>query len=133
LIRLRINPVVKGSDCCAEIAFSEKPVSFLGDVDAANGIIRGIGRVSGRILLIPTSVGSTVGSYILYALSKSGKAPLAIVASDVDPILITGAIIGNVPLYKLLDSWESVVDILKKGTNKHREGCIIKGEYLVIR
>jgi len=133
LIRLRISPVVKGSDCCAEIVFSEKPISFLGDVDTANGVIRGVGHISGRILLMPTSVGSTVGSYILYALSRSGKAPLAIVASNIDPMLITGAVIGNIPLYKLLDSWNNVVNALKKDINKNREGCIIKGECLVIK
>ncbi|MCD6428956.1 MAG: DUF126 domain-containing protein [Desulfurococcales archaeon] len=133
MIKLRISPVVKGSDCCAEVLLSEKPISFLGDVDVTNGMIKGTGHISGRILLIPASVGSTVGSYILYALSRSGKAPLAIVASNVDPILITGAVIGNIPLYKLLDSWDNVVNMLKRDTNKNREGCIIKGEYLVIK
>ena len=129
MIRLRIRAIVEGADCCSDVAFSEKPVSFLGDTDVRSGIIKGVGEVSGKILLLPASVGSTVGSYVLYALSKNGKAPLAIVTSSIDPIIVTGAVISNIPLYQLLEPWNKAKNILMNGS---RRGCIIKGEYLVI-
>jgi len=128
LIKLRIHPIVEGPGCCSEIVLSEKPVSLLGDVDVEGGIVRGVGEVSGRILVVPASVGSTVGSYVLYALSRNGKAPIAIITSSIDPIVVTGAVIGNIPLYRLLEPWDKAKNILR-GV---KEGCIVKGEYLVV-
>ena len=48
-------------------------------VDAKTGVYREAGHpldgkcVKGRVLVFPRAKGSTVGSYILYALRKTGK------------------------------------------------------------
>jgi predicted aconitase with swiveling domain len=53
--------------------------------------------VKGRVLVFPRAKGSTVGSYILYALRKTGKAPAAMILSECDTIVAVGAIIGSIP------------------------------------
>ena len=53
--------------------------------------------VAGKILVFPTGKGSTVGSYVLYALKKAGKAPLAIVNKSTDPVVAVGCIISEIP------------------------------------
>lgn len=87
-----------------EILNSPEPISFLGGVDPETGevIERGHplrGRsVAGKVLVFPRGKGSTVGSYILYALARNGKAPAALVNTEAEPIIVTGAIIGGIPL-----------------------------------
>jgi len=83
---------------------SAKPMSFLGGVDPASGVvndpaadIRGE-RVTGRVLAFPHGKGSTVGSYILYGLAKREQGPAAIVNERTEAIVATGAILGGIPL-----------------------------------
>jgi len=73
----------------------ERPLSFLGGVDATTGEIRDPEspargeRVADRILAVPHAKGSTVGSYVLYGLRKQNAAPRAILA--------VGAVIADIP------------------------------------
>ena len=86
------------------ILVSPEPISFLGGVDPESGTVieRGhplFGRVvTGRILVFPHGKGSTVGSYVLYALARNEKAPAGIVNTEAEPIIVTGAIIAGIPL-----------------------------------
>ena len=54
--------------------------------------------------------GSTVGSYILYALSRNGHAPAAIINREAEPIIAVGAIIGEIPMIDHID-----IDLLSDG------------------
>ena len=80
------------------------PLSFLSGVRPASGIIVEKGHplkgecISGKVLAFPFGKGSTVGSYVLYALSQNGHAPAAIINSDAEPIIATGAIISGIPM-----------------------------------
>jgi len=80
------------------------PLSFLSGVDPASGIIVEKGHplkgecIAGKVFAFPFGKGSTVGSYVLYALSQNGHAPAAIINSDAEPIIATGAIIGGIPM-----------------------------------
>ena len=86
----------------AVLATSED-ISFYGGCDPETGVIVEKGHelegqsVSGKILVFPTGKGSTVGSYVLYALSKAGKAPLAIINQSTDPVVAVGCIISEIP------------------------------------
>lgn len=88
---------------------SPAPLSFLSGVDPASGIIVEKGHplqgesISGKVLAFPFGKGSTVGSYVLYALSRNGHAPAAIINTDAEPIIATGAIIGGIPMIDRLD------------------------------
>ena len=59
--------------------------------------------VAGRVLAFEFGKGSTVGSYVLYALSRNGHAPAAIVNKEAEPIIVTGAILGRIPMIDHID------------------------------
>ncbi len=54
--------------------------------------------ISGSVLVFEYGKGSTVGSYILYALAKNGHAPAAIINAEAETIIAVGAIIGCIPM-----------------------------------
>jgi len=76
----------------------EEPISFYGDVDPETGRYVDGRSVAGKILVAPAARGSTVGAYILYALSKRGLAPAGIVVGVADPVLVAGAVLTSTPL-----------------------------------
>ena len=88
---------------------SPVPISFLSGVDPESGIIVETGHplrgecMAGKVLAFPYGKGSTVGSYVLYALSRNGHAPAAIINAEAEPIIATGAIIGEIPLIDRID------------------------------
>ncbi len=109
--------IVKGRGS-GELLVSEAPISFLSGVDPETGIIieenhplKGE-QVTGRILVFPYGKGSTVGSYVMYALKRNGKAPAAIVNEEVEPIIAVGAIIAGIPM---IDRPETSISRLKTG------------------
>lgn len=107
-IFLQGRGIVEGL-CKAEALVSAKPISFLGDVDSATGIIVEkkhdlYGKcIKGKVLCFPHGHGSTVGSYVLYILAKSGLAPKAIINQKADPVIVVGAVIANVPMVDQVD------------------------------
>ena len=86
------------------VLVSPEPISFLGGVDPETGEITDKGHplyrkgIAGRVLVFPHGKGSTVGSYVLYALARNGKAPAGMVNAEAEPIIVVGAIIGGIPL-----------------------------------
>ena len=80
------------------------PISFLSGVDPETGIVMEKGHplegkdITGTVLAFEYGKGSTVGSYILYALSRSGHAPAAIINTEAETIIAVGAIIGHIPM-----------------------------------
>jgi len=121
--------IVEGK-CKAEALVSAKPISFLGDVDPATGIIvekrHGLyGEcIKGKVLCFPHGHGSTVGSYVLYSLAKNGLAPKAIINLRADPVIVVGAVIANIPMV-------DQVDISQIGTGDEVEVDAYKGIVLV--
>jgi uncharacterized protein len=97
---------------------SPVPLSFLSGVDPASGIIVEKGHplqgecITGKVLAFPYGKGSTVGSYVLYALSQNGHAPAAIINTEAEPIIATGAIIGGIPM---IDRIEIPMSRLRSG------------------
>jgi hypothetical protein len=88
---------------------TSQPISFYGGVDPDSGKIVDRGHelqgqsVKGRILVFPHGKGSTVGSYILYRLSKNGHAPAAIINEQCETIVAVGAIISSIPCVDRID------------------------------
>jgi hypothetical protein len=84
-------------------------ISFYGGCDTETGEIVERGHhlegksISGKILVFPTGKGSTVGSYVLYALKKAGKAPLALINKTTDPVVAVGCIISEIPAVDQID------------------------------
>ena len=82
---------------------SKQPIGFYGGIDAKTGIVIEKGSelegesVKDRVLVFPCGKGSTVGSYVIYGLKKNGVAPAAIVNSETETIVATGAILAGIP------------------------------------
>jgi len=87
----------------AEALVTQMGISFFGGVDPETGTVVERGHelygqsVSGRVLIFPSGKGSTVGSYTLYRLKLSGKAPAAILNADCETITAVGCIIAETP------------------------------------
>ena len=88
---------------------SKEPIGFYGNVDPETGVVTEKDHplegksIAGKILVFPTGKGSTVGSYTMYWLKKSGNAPAAIVVRESEPIIAVGAIISEIPMVDKID------------------------------
>ncbi|NLZ29606.1 MAG: DUF126 domain-containing protein [Methanomicrobiales archaeon] len=87
-----------------ELLISPEPISFLSGVNPETGIVVERGHplegqsIAGRVLSFPYGKGSTVGSYVIYALKQNGLAPAAIINTEAEPIIAVGAIIAEIPM-----------------------------------
>jgi predicted aconitase with swiveling domain len=108
IVQIRGRGIAKGVGK-GPLLISPAPVSFLSGVDPASGIIVEKGHplqgesIAGKIFAFPYGKGSTVGSYVLYGLSQNGHAPAAIINTEAEPIIATGAIIGKIPMIDRID------------------------------
>ena len=99
---LQGRSIAKGTGT-GPLLITDTPLSFLGGVDAKTGIVIDEGHplfgqsVAGKVLVFPYGKGSTVGSYVLYALAKNHVAPAAIINTECETIIATGAIIAEIP------------------------------------
>ena len=101
--------IVKAGRAEGEALVSPDPIGFLGGVDPDTGVVIEKGHplegecVAGRVLVFPTGKGSTVGSYTIYRLARNGRAPVAIVNAEADPVVAVGAIISEIPMVDQVD------------------------------
>lgn len=106
-----------------ELLISNSKISFLGDVDMNTGIIQGNDldirgkNICKKIFIFSEGRGSTVGSNVLYSLSRNGLAPKLIGTCHAEPITISGAIFGGIPMVSSLD--EDVFQKLRNGDVLH--------------
>ena len=100
---IRARGIGKGAGT-GPLLVTEAPISFLGGVDPATGVVIDRGHplegqtIAGRVLVFPHGKGSTVGSYVLYGLARNGVAPAAIINAEAETIIATGALIAGIPL-----------------------------------
>lgn len=100
---IKCRKIAKG---CAkgEIILTKESLSFLGGIDPKTGVIIDSNhelyneKIAGKVLVMPSGKGSTVGSYVLYQMAKNKTAPLAIIALEAEPIIATGAIMAGIPM-----------------------------------
>jgi predicted aconitase with swiveling domain len=113
---------ISGGCGTGQALVSPAAISFLSGVNPETGTVVEKGHplegqsIAGRVLVFPYGKGSTVGSYVIYALSRNGKAPAAMVNEEAEPIIAVGAIIGRVPL----------VDRLEGGLSRLRDGDLLR-------
>ena len=114
------------------ILVSPEPISFLGGVDPETGEITDKSHplygkgIAGSILVFPHGKGSTVGSYVIYALARNGKAPAGMVNAEAEPIIVVGAIIGGIPL---IDRTGIALALLRDGVMARVDGDTGELEY----
>ncbi|MHA1974358.1 MAG: DUF126 domain-containing protein [Candidatus Hodarchaeales archaeon] len=96
-------------DTEGEAIVSSDSISFYGGVDPQTGRIVEKDHdlegkeIQGKILVFPSGKGSTVGSYILYQMAKTKKAPKALIMKDCEAIVAVGCIIGEIPCIDKID------------------------------
>lgn len=77
------------------------PISFWGGVDPKSGRIADVRHpeygetISGKVLFLPGTIGSSSASAVLMELVHSGHAPAAIVMHEPDAILLLGLIVAR--------------------------------------
>lgn len=92
--------IIVDGDCEGEPIVINRSISFFGEVDPINGIVRPENiSITGKALIFRGSRGSTVGSYIIYALRYYGKSPSCMIVENAEPILITGCVLSDTPLF----------------------------------
>jgi predicted aconitase with swiveling domain len=111
---------VVGGQAKGEALVSSDPVGFYGGVDPETGVVTEPGHVlegesiTGKILIFPHGKGSTVGSYVIYRMSKIGTAPAAIVNKETELIIATGCVLANIPLIDRTE--EDPIDVFRTGS-----------------
>jgi phosphomecalonate degydratase small subunit len=119
--------VICGGKAEGKALVSSTPMSFFGGVDPETGVVTERGHelqgqsVKGRVLVFPSGKGSTVGSYIMYRLKKSGSAPCAIVNQKCETIVAVGAIISEIPCVDKVD-----ISKIKTGNTVKVDGATVQ-------
>jgi predicted aconitase with swiveling domain len=86
-----------------EAIVMKEPFGFYGNVDPKTGIIIEKGNplegksIKDKVLFFPYGKGSTVGSYVIYGLKKNNVAPAAIINTETETIVASGAILAGIP------------------------------------
>jgi predicted aconitase with swiveling domain len=104
------------------------PISFWGGVDPKSGTIADPrhpdhgAEITGRILAVPETVGSSSSSAIMLELLRNGKAPAALILGQVDAILVLGIVVGRELSYKTVP----VVEAAPAATAAFRNGELVR-------
>jgi len=108
-------------DAQGELLISSQALSFYGGMDLESGQVSEAGHplegvsLKDKVVVFPTGKGSTVGSYALYRLASNRLAPAALVLERAEPIVVTGAILAELPCVDGVEiaSLEEAVEELK--------------------
>jgi predicted aconitase with swiveling domain len=109
--------LVAGSPGRGEALVLTAPISFWGGVDPKSGRIADVRHpqhgetISGRMLFLPGTIGSSSASAILLELVHAGLAPAGLVLHEPDAILLLGLIVAremgwSIPIAVRMDSAE---------------------------
>lgn len=88
---------------------SQRPFSFLGDLDVNTGKVVPKGHdlegqsIAGKIFVFSTGKGSTVGPNIAYQAKLLGNAPAGMICVEVEPVMAMVAIMNDIPMVHKLD------------------------------
>jgi len=108
VIEIKGSGVGKGM-IAGEALVTKEPISFNNGVDPTTGKVIEVGHelqgqsITGRILVFPVGKGSTGGTYVLYDLADRGLAPAAIINTRGDTVIVTGCVMGKIPLVHRCD------------------------------
>ncbi|RWA77390.1 DUF126 domain-containing protein [Mesorhizobium sp.] len=93
--------LVPGKAVEGEALVLTAPISFWGGVDPKTGRIADVRHpqhgetISGRVLFLPGTIGSSSASAVLMELVHNGRAPAALVLHEPDAILLLGLIVAR--------------------------------------
>ena len=108
------GPTVEGEALVLREGFSPRY-----DLDRTTGIISRIGHsaegvsVAGRVLVIPTAKGGVAGGWAFQDMKYKGIAPLALVFGRLNPVMVQGAVLANIPITE--GSSIELLDVIRTG------------------
>ncbi len=117
MTKLKGRTIYKGKTE-GEAIVTSHGISFYGGVDPDTGKIAEKGHelegqiITDKILVFPTGKGSTVGSYVIYQMVKTGTGPKALILKDCEAIVAVGCIISDLPCIDQID-----IDKIETGMN----------------
>ncbi len=130
------RPVVGGSGSGPLLRLTH-PISFWGGVDPVAGTIADPRHpqfgapITGTVLVIPASVGSSSSSAIMLELLRERTAPAAIVIGRADAILALGVVVGKELGYQpipIVEAPVSALDGVEDGTElRVEDGRVERG------
>ncbi|HVJ54991.1 MAG TPA: DUF126 domain-containing protein [Aliidongia sp.] len=97
---MKAEPILPGRACGPALRL-DAPLSFWGGIDAASGRIldprspQHGHSITGTILMVPDTRGSSSSSAVLLELLRNGRAPAALVLGAVDAILGLGILVAR--------------------------------------
>jgi uncharacterized protein len=109
-----------------EAIVMREPFGFYGNVDSKTGIVIEKGNpfegksIKDKILVFPYNKGSTVGSYVIYALKKNGVAPAAVINLETEAIVASGVILAGIPCVDKPKA--DLLNLIKTGDNLEVDG-----------
>ncbi len=93
--------VLIAGEANGEVLRLTEPMSFWGGVDPATGVLndpRGLAldeSVTGRILVLAATRGSSSSSAVMLELLANGRSPAALIMAQADAILVLGVIVAR--------------------------------------
>lgn len=93
--------LVRGKAGKGEALVLTAPISFWGGVDPQTGRIADVRHpqhgevISGRVLFLPGTIGSSSASAVLMELVHNGRGPAALILHEPDAILLLGLIVAR--------------------------------------
>lgn len=118
--RVHQGRVIFGGNASGRALVSRAPLSFFGGFDLTTGVVTERAHplegqsVAGRILIFPTGTGSTVGSFALLRMVRSGVGPVGLILGSCDTIVAVGAIVAEIPCVDQIDI-EALIETLQDG------------------
>jgi uncharacterized protein len=95
---MRAEPILTGP-ARGPILRLDRPLSFWGGVDPATGMLLDAGvagtAITGTVLILPGTIGSSSSSAVLLELLRNGRAPAALVLGRIDAILGLGILVAG--------------------------------------
>lgn len=116
--RFKAKEIVPGRVSGPALVTRER-VSFHGFIDPEQGIfsspateLRG-SSFGGRVMVFTSGKGAASGPRVLDAACRFGHAPAAIVNLELEPFIVQGCVMQNIPLVQVED--ETIFDHVKNG------------------
>lgn len=105
---LKGRGLVKGK-AEGEALVSSQPISFVGGVDPDTGVVIEKGHevegrsIKGKVLIFPYGKGTTYNPFAIFAMKKRDTGLAAIVNVKTEEIVLTGAMLAEIPFIDNLD------------------------------
>lgn len=99
--RFQTEILVQGQPALAEALVLTAPISFWGGVNPKTGRIADVRHpqhdiaITGKVLCLPGTIGSSSAAAVLLELVSAGLAPAAIILHEPDAILLLGLIVAQ--------------------------------------